>query len=410
MMRVLFLSAQLPSHLDWGGYLHVAQYAAEQGHRILWASGSALGPLIRQATLDFHPLTETGWRWPPPPPMPPAPPSQARQLEKQLRALDQWLEVERVTAATTEILSIAHDFQPDLIVSEMFVAAAGLVAEKLNIPLVVAGWPAPRAVDPANTQQTTLKDKAASPVSGTALLAEAQLRLAELLTRFDLRGDNWNLAGPPALCSPHLHITFWSPSWYAGIAMGPQTRHAGAMPPAAPLAISTPPIVLITLGTTFNQDANFFINAAHAAIQCGATPLLALGRPLDDPWVQTLLPRLPPLAQSYARLDFPRCLPTIAAAIHHGGAGTTHALARHAIPQLIVPHVADQQRQAQGIMRTGAGAVLLPHVATIAQLAGELAPLLRDDAPARHAAHLLQQELLAQGGPAAAVRWLCALV
>ena len=44
------------------------------------------------------------------------------------RALDQWLDVERVSAAADELATVVGGFQPDLILSEMFVAAAGLVA------------------------------------------------------------------------------------------------------------------------------------------------------------------------------------------------------------------------------------------------------------------------------------------
>ena len=45
---------------------------------------------------------------------------------RMLRALDQWLDVERVSAAAVELATVVGEFQPDLILSEMFVAAAGL--------------------------------------------------------------------------------------------------------------------------------------------------------------------------------------------------------------------------------------------------------------------------------------------
>jgi UDP:flavonoid glycosyltransferase YjiC (YdhE family) len=48
---------------------------------------------------------------------------------------------------------------------------------------------------------------------------------------------------------------------------------------------------------------------------------------------------------------FPRC----AAVVHHGGAGTTSAAARAGVPQVIVPHLADQYYWAHRISRLGLG-------------------------------------------------------
>ena len=35
--------------------------------------------------------------------------------------------------------------------------------------------------------------------------------------------------GAPALLSPALHITYWSPGWYAGLELLPQTHHVGGL-------------------------------------------------------------------------------------------------------------------------------------------------------------------------------------
>ena len=41
-MRILCISAQLPGHLDWGGYLATAAELARRGHEVLWTSGIAV--------------------------------------------------------------------------------------------------------------------------------------------------------------------------------------------------------------------------------------------------------------------------------------------------------------------------------------------------------------------------------
>jgi len=53
---------------------------------------------------------------------------------------------------------------------------------------------------------------------------------------------------------------------------------------------------------------------------------------------------------SHARL-FPR----VALVVHHGGAGTTHTAARAGVPQLVVPHIADQYYFARRVRELGIG-------------------------------------------------------
>ncbi len=96
-------------------------------------------------------------------------------------------------------------------------------------------------------------------------------------------------------------------------------------------------------------------------------------------------------------------LPYTAAAIHHGGAGTTHALVVHAVPQVVVPHAADQHRQARAVAHTGAGFHMPPRRTTIDNLVNCLAALLPDLSVYRSHARTLQAEFDALGGvPAAA--------
>lgn len=398
-MRLLCVSAQLPGHLDWGGYLQTAAALHRRGHTLLWASGREVAGQVSRAGVPFHPLQATGWRWPPPPPLAPAPHTNPADLQqqRQLRALDQWLDPGRVAAAMTELAALAAAFRPHVILSEMFVAAAGLVAEQMDVPLAVMGWPAPAPHTPTSLDTMTHL---------------ARQRLDDLLRPQGLQGANFSAEGPPALCSPHLHLTYWTPGWYAGMALGEQTVHVGGRAAQPPAGLSPDPAlphpddapwVLITLGTSFNADPNFFLAAAHAAAQMGCLPLLAVGTPLTTSWVVSMRPRLPRGAVLRPMFDFATTLPFVAVAIHHGGAGTTHALATHAVPQIVVPHAADQIRQAQGLLRTGAGLHLPPKQVTIPRLEQALADALPDLGDLRGYAAALQAEMDALGGiPAAA--------
>ncbi|GIV76009.1 MAG: hypothetical protein KatS3mg050_0403 [Litorilinea sp.] len=398
-MKLLFVSAQLAGHLDWGGYLPTALALKHRQHQVLWASGPAIQPAVEAAGLPFHPLAETGWRWPPPPPIRPEELGQSpeeRQWARQMRALDQWLEEERVAQATQELLALVEQFRPDVIVGEMFMAAAALAAERTQTPFVVAGWAAPAPGGP--------RTDATSPA-----LAEAQARVQRLLDRFGVPGHNWTLQGAPAITSPHLHISYWSPGWFQGVSLGSQTRHVGGRvpwdpasgPPPPPADLPSPedaPWVFITLGTSFNRDPNFFLAAAHAAVELGCLPLLAVGEPPQTPWVAQMRGRLPQTAVVRGRLDFRAVLPHVAAAIHHGGAGTTHALVIHGIPQIVVPHAGDQWRQAAGVMRTGVGLHIPAREVTIPRLVEGLAALLPDRSPYRERALACQAEFARLGG------------
>ncbi len=397
IMRFLFLSAPLPGHLDWGGYLATAVELQRRGHEILWASGQAVAARLNQANLPSHALQATGWRWPPPPPLQFAP-DMSQTVIQQLRAeraLDQWLDEARVSQACREMIDLGRAYQPALIVSEMFVSAAGLAAEVLGLPLVVAGWPA-------------MLPKVAADNEGLSNLARA--RLQRLLAQFNISGRNWTLSGPPALYSPTRHLTYWSPSWYRGITLGPQTQHVGGRVPDA--AVHPPdwpadnPWVFITLGTSFGADLNFFIAAARAATELGCLPVLALGSQLAATQRQVLQDQLPSGAIIEDLLDLDAILPHVAAAIHHGGAGTTHALITHGVPQIIVPHAADQGHQAQGVARTGIGTALAAKETTIPRLVNALAQLLPDLSPYRVRAQQLQAEFAALGGVTAAATLL----
>ena len=404
-MRFLCVSAQLAGHLDWGGYLPTAVELMRAGHDVLWATGRELrGELVAHG-VPVHILQETGWRWPPPPPIQKGAASEeAFQRLRMIRSLDQWLEVERVRAATLELIEAGRRFRPHLIVSEMFMAAAGITAELLGVPFAVAGWPAVRAASPGSRRS--------APGSVGEL---AQERVDALLRDFGVTGVNWALDGPAALRSPTLHVTYWSPRWYAGARLLPQTRMVGglAAPPRPRESAwldrlpAARPWIFITLGTAFTKDVNFFVIAAHAAAQAGGVPILAVGKGFDASgseggWtageVEALRSRLPQPSALVERIRFAEALPYTAAAIHHGGAGTTHALITHGIPQIVVPKAADQARQASGVARSGVGYPIPPKRMTVPLVAEALRKILPDDAPARRNAVSLRDEFASLGG------------
>lgn len=405
-MRFLFVSAQLPGHIDWGGYLPTAAALVRQGHEVLWATGAEMQARVEKEGVPVHVLTETGWRWPPPEPLrlhEVGSTEVFRRLRME-RSLDQWLEGERVQAATQAIIELGRTFRPDLIGSEMFMAGAGIAAEVLKVPFVVMGWPALR---------THLSTPSAQEVAW-----EARRRIELLLSHFGVEGANWEMTGPPALLSPYLHLTYWSPRWFSGLPLLAQNAAVGGLAPEpqpwnSPWLNQLPmdqPWIFITLGTSFSQDMNFFVAAAHAARQVGGLPVLAIGDQLTASMVQELQTKLPTGTIVTARVEFGEVLPYAAAAIHHGGAGTTHALVTHAVPQIVVPHAADQSRQAEGVARSGVGYRIHPREVTIPLLVQNLKQILPNDSAIRRNAYALKEEFAALGGVPKAAELLVQLV
>lgn len=399
MMRVLCVSAPMLGHLDWGGYLLTAAELLGGGHDVLWATGYEMQSTVAAQGVPSHILQETGWCWPLQPVMRSGADAAWRQdvqRLRMLRSLDQWLDVERVRAATVELIALGKAFRPHLIVSEMFMAAAGIAAEVLDVPFVVAGWPAARS---KLTQKSAFVG------------ALAQERVAVLLAEFGAVGVNWQLDGPAALLSPSLHLTYWSPRWFAGRALLPQTRMVGGS--ARPASVwcrqlsRERPWIFITLGTSFNKDINFFLMAAQAVVQVGGLPILAVG---SGEVAAALRGRVPQPSVVVSHVKFGELLPYCAAAIHHGGAGTTHALVTYGVPQIVVPKAGDQGRQAEGVVRSGVGYCILPKQLTISLLVTALKTILPSTSLVRQNAASLQEEFASLGGISKAAQLLESVV
>lgn len=333
MARFLFVSLPLRGHLDWGGMLNTAATLAHRGHVVAWASGLAAQSAVADAGVPLIALNATGWR--DQPPLPAGLPAAQHDLLRRQRGLDAWLSLDSVLPAYEELRRLVAAWQPDLIVAEPYVAAAALAAEATEVPLAVCGRPA-------------LPDQ-----DGQTAAAAGQ-RVSQLCRQTAASGRYWDLTRGQ-MRSPLLHLDFFTRGWYADLpAVEPQTRFVGGLAAVARHTPLDPPAVLITLGSLFTQDVDFFRTAAEAVFLEGGQPLVVTGQPdatPDPAWVAGL----PAGAEVRSWVDFPATLPRLAAIVHHGGVGTTHAALRHGLPQVAVPHAGDQHVQAGRITQAGVG-------------------------------------------------------
>ena len=400
MSRFWFLSAPLYSHTDWGGFLKTAQALQRRGHEVLWVSEAPLAGAIAAAGLPFAPVAHSGWLWPPPP----APdlstlsPAEAVMLRYR-RALDTWLSEDLVAQATADLLALAEERgAPEALVTDPFLSASALAAEALGVPLVVCGWIA----------QAELNEDSLFPVQ-KALAHESVGRVERLTARFGLKGTNFAPGPTPSVLSPHLHISYFNADWYAadGDTILPQTHFVGGVAespptPAPDWLTAIPddvPLAFITLGTVFTGDLGFHSWAAQAAARAGLLPIVALGwNPIPPDEKAKLKAALPPGARllNYAPLD--HVLPRCRILIHHGGMGTTHAGVLHGLPQLAVPHAADQRGNARRIAQAHVGLMLTAHEVKQGALTTGVRALVTD-ATVQANARALAADFASLGGP-----------
>lgn len=407
MAKFWFVSAPLFSHLDWGGYLKTAQALQARGHDVTWVSENNLAGALAQANVPFVPVRKTGWLWPPPPvpDLTTIPPQEAVMLRYR-RALDTWLSEPLVGEAVEALLELAHDMgKPDVIVTDPFLTAAALAAEALDVPLAVCGWPA----------QKEMNEDFLFPVQ-KSLGNESIERIGRLKERFGLQGRYFATGPTPSILSPHLHVSYFSERWYRSDEMNllPQTLFVGGAPNppqgSVPDWLNAIPadarIALITLGTTFTGDLGFFSWAAQAAARVGFVPLVVIGwNPLAPEDKAKLKAALPPTTRLLNFVPFDHVLPRTDLMIHHGGMGTTHAALIHGIPQIVVPHAADQRGQARRVAQALVGLNLTAHDVKNGMLY-EGVKAIGSDTRVQQTAHELAAEMAALGGAARAAEAL----
>jgi MGT family glycosyltransferase len=397
------VSAPLFSHTDWGGYLKTAKALQAQGHNVIWVSGEPLTPVMARAGIDFRSISETGWLWPPPP----APdltalkPQEAVMLRYR-RALDTWLSEDIVGAGAQALIDLAGEIgRPDALLTDPFLTASALAAEALDVPLMVAGWIA----------QRELNEEFLFPVQ-RSLGTESLARIDRLKARFGLTGRYFAPGPTPSILSPYLHISYFTADWYQSelpnlldqtLFVGGQPDAPQTPPPDWLAALpADAPLALITLGTTFTGDLGFYSWAAHAAVRVGLLPVVVIGyNPFTPEAKQELIRSLPKGARLLNFVPFEHVLPRVKLMFHHGGMGTTHAAVVHGVPQIVVPHAADQRGQARRVAESKVGLNLTAHDVRNGKLLEGARAILSSDAVPRNACELAAQ-MSALGGPSAA--------
>lgn len=147
------------------------------------------------------------------------------------------------------------------------------------------------------------------------------------------------------------------------------------------IASGAPPIYA-GFGSMVMKDPQATVNAVLDAVaKNNARAVIAAG------WSGYKPDMLPDNVFAVDAIPHDWLLPQMAAAIHHGGAGTTGASLRAGIPQIVVPFVGDQFFWGLQVEKQGVGPRRIPHkMLTSGKLAGAIAKALSDQSLRKKAA------------------------
>ena len=162
-----------------------------------------------------------------------------------------------------------------------------------------------------------------------------------------------------------------------------------------------PPPVYIGFGSMGTDDP-----AATARLVLDATVAAGVRAIVRRGWARLLAADPPASVHFVESVPHAWLLPHVAAAVHHGGAGTTAASLRAGVPTVIVPFHGDQFFWARRVQELGAGpAPITRRRLTVERLAAALVAATSDPA-LRGRAAALGERIRAEDGIGDAMRWI----
>jgi len=296
-----------------------------------------------------------------------------RGLERVVREV--MLPVLRTTYADL-MAAVQKDGGADLLISQLLIFAAPLIAEKTGIRWVSSELQ-PGAFLSASDPPVLAPIPALANLRGLgAAFHKALFRLATLPARFwsdpvrQLRRELGLPPGPDPIFagrhSPQLVLALFSrvigepqPDWPAHTLVTGfpfYEENGSTLPPALRqfLADGAPPIIF-TLGSSVVWDAgSFYGESAAAARKLGQRAVLLVGNDSVNQPLEPFSEHV--IAVPYA--PYAHIFPRAAAIVHHGGIGTTGQALRAGNPMLVVPFGGDQYDNGARVARLGMGRVM----------------------------------------------------
>ena len=276
-----------------------------------------------------------------------------------------------------DLMPVATDFGPDVIVHEAGELAGPIVAAALGVPNITHGF------------------------GGLVVKERVAAASAEVAALWESKGLE---PRPYAGCYDYLYLDIYPASLQVGDA-----SHVHRVQPLRPVAFATAgsedlpawlaqddevPLIYFTFGTVFNTDITLLATIVNALGQHDVRVLVTLG-PKGDPGSLGPLPENVRAARYLAQTQV---LPHVALVVSHGGSGTFLASLGHGIPQLCIPQAADQFANAAAAQRVGAGLTLAPGAVTREAVNAAVDRLLLEPS-FREAARSVKEDIEAMPAP-----------
>ena len=372
-MKVLFSSTSGYGHVI--PMLQLARAFGDSGHDVRWAIANQALPLVTAAGVEgvpagAHGAAEAALR------------GDVRTRADELPGGDRAAFVfprmfgEALTPPMArDLLDLARDWGPDLLVHENAELAAPLVGAVLGVPSVTHSF------------------GTAIPV---AILDDTAARLAPLWREHGLDVLPYAgcfRAGYLDICPPSVQTT--------------SVDHIPRVQPLRPVSEAVPatppqghPLVYVTLGTVQNSP-ELLREVVEGVAALPVQVLVAVG-PRAEP---ASLGQQPTHVRVESWVDQAEVLSRCSAVVSHAGSGTFLGALARGLPQLCLPQAADQFRNAEGGIRAGAALVLGPAETTSDSVRTAVERLLSDRG-LRAGAERVAAEIAGMPGPDEVVRLL----
>ncbi len=351
-MRVLLSSTWGHGHVF--PMVPLARALVDAGHQVLWATNEPAVRLVTEAGLpavavglDTAGVTRIEARLG-------AEVADVPPAQKASHAFPKMFGAWATPPMVVDLLPLARDFGPDLMIHEQGELGSALVGAVLGVPSVTHafGGAVPAAfVTAAGERLADLwaeHDRPLPPYVGSYLTAYLDIC-------------------PPSVQTQSLdHIPVRMP--LRPVAHGAAPSQPLREPPG------DAPLVYVTLGTV-RAYPQALRDAVAGLADLDVRVVVAVG-PAGDP---TALGAQPPHVTVTSWVDQAALLPHCAVVVSHTGSGTFLGALANGVPQLCLPQAADQFRNASAAERGGLGLVLAPGEATASNVADAVRRLIAED-------------------------------
>jgi UDP:flavonoid glycosyltransferase YjiC (YdhE family) len=333
----------------------IAQAIRDRGHAVLWAAAGDVAPQVTEAGLDPVAAGKTAADF-----------ALSRQAVRDAMPV---LRPEQIgayvfprlfgaamtPAMLDDLLPVARNWAPDLMIHEQAELAAPIVANLLGVPHLTHAF---GAVTPAAT------------------VAEASTMVARLWE------EHGREAPAFAGCYQHGYLDIW-PSVLGG---GPEPQ-LGQVRPLRPTDSSSGegewsprwpadddrPLVYLTMGTV-HRASRLLGDLLAGMSDLDIRILVTVGQHVDPDLFGGASEQV--AVEQYVPQG--AVLRTAAAVVCHGGAGTVLGAAAAGVPMVCLPQAADQFRNSAGVASSGAGLVLHPDQVTASSVTEAVRAVLGD--------------------------------